>query len=192
MATITELVKELNGLKREYNANMFDLPKSYVNGSEAFKTAQFKLTDKYNTESEVIRNQINMKLAKMEATAKTIQTIHATQSAPTVEELEAGYKVVDMISKTSQSISEETLSRLVSKVKDFDQLAVIQDVIGATGEISLKNVVKNRIIDLDSINTQQQDKLQLVKDFDAAFKASNDEMTYNVLALAAALDSGDE
>ena len=74
-------------------------------------------------------------------------------------------------------------------MKDFDQLAVIKDVISNTGEIGLKNVVKNRIQDLDQINMQQQDKLQLVKDFDQALAASNDELTFDVMALAAALDS---
>ena len=189
---ILDLVKEIDQLKKNHNSVICNLHKSYVVGSDAFKKQAEHLEAKYQADTEAIRNKINMELAKVEAKAKTIQTIHAANSAPTTEEIESGYKIIDVITKTSNSISEETLSRLVSKVKDFDQLAVIQDVISATGEISLKNVVKNRIIDLDSINTQQQDKLQLVKDFDAAFKASNDEMTYNVLALAAALDSGDE
>ena len=188
---ILDLVKEIDQLKKNHNSVIRDLHKSYVPGSDAFKKQAEHLEAKYQADTEAIRNKINMELAKVEAKAKTIQTIHAATSTPTQEELDAGYKVVDMISKTSHSISEETLSRLVSKVKDFDQLAVIKDVVASTGEIGLKNIVKSRIQDLDAINTQQQDKLQLVKDFDQALAASNDELTFDVMALASALDKGD-
>ena len=186
---ILDLVKEIDQLKKNHNSVIRDLHKSYVPGSDAFKKQAEHLEAKYQADTEAIRNKINMELAKVEAKAKTIQTIHAANSTPTTEEIESGYKIIDVITKTSNSLSEETLSKLVSKVKDFDQLAVIQDVVASTGEIGLKNVVKNRIIDLDQINTQQQDKLQLVKDFDQALAASNDELTFTVMSLASALDS---
>ena len=186
---ILDLVKEIDQLKKNHNSVIRDLHKSYVPGSDAFKKQAEHLEAKYQADTEAIRNKINMELAKVEAKAKTIQTIHAANSTPTTEEIESGYKIIDVITKTSNSLSEETLSKLVSKVKDFDQLAVIQDVVASTGEIGLKNVVKNRIIDLDSINTQQQDTLQLVKDFDAALSQSNDELTFTVMSLASALDN---
>ena len=186
-----DLVKQIDELNRERKKLMSELPRNYVIGSDAYKKQAQKLENDYHAEVEAIRNRINMELAKVEAKAKTIQTIHATNSAPTMEEIESGYKIIDVISKTSNSISEETLSRLVGKVKDFDQLAVIQDVVAATGEIALKNIVKNRIQVLDEINMQQQNQLQLVKDFDEALAQSNDELTFTVMSLASALDNNE-
>lgn len=186
-----DLVKQMDELNKERKKLMSELPRNYVMGSEAYKKQVQKIEDNYHADTEMLKNKINMELAKVEAKAKTIQTIHATNSAPTMEEIESGYKIIDVITKTSNTLSEETLSRLVSKVKDFDQLAVIKDVVAATGEISLKNIVKSRIQDLDSINMQQQDQLQLVKDFDKALAQSNDELNFTVMSLASALDNGD-
>ena len=191
MGKMLDLVKQMDELNRERKKLMSELPRNYVMGSEAYKKQVQKIEGNYQADTQILKNKINMELAKVEAKAKTIQTIHATNSAPTMEEIESGYKIIDVISKTSNSISEDTLTRLVGKVKDFDQLAVIQDVVAATGEIALKNIVKNRIQVLDEINMQQQNQLQLVKDFDEALAQSNDELTFDVMALAAALDNNE-
>lgn len=191
MGKILDLVKQMDELKRNHKKVMCELPKSYVLGSDVHKKRVEYLEAKHNEDVEAVREKLNLELAKIEAKAKTIQTIHATNSAPTTEEIESGYKIIDVISKTSNSISEDTLTRLVGKVKDFDQLAVIQDVIASTGEIALKNIVKNRIQVLDEINMQQQNQLQLVKDFDEALAQSNDELTFTVMSLASALDNNE-
>ena len=116
-----DLVKQMDELSKERKKLMSELPRNYVIGSDAYKKQAQKLENDYHAEVEAIRNRINMELAKVEAKAKTIQTIHATNSAPTTEEIESGYKIIDVISKTSNSISEDTLTRLVGKVKDFDE-----------------------------------------------------------------------
>ena len=186
-----DLVKQMDELSKERKKLMSELPRNYVMGSEAYKKQVQKIENNYQADTQILKNKINMELAKVEAKAKTIQTIHATNSAPTREEIESGYKIIDVITKTSNALSEETLSRLVSKVKDFDQLAVINDVVASTGEIGLKNVVKSRIQVLDEINMQQQNQLQLVKDFDEALAQSNDELTFTVMSLASALDNNE-
>ena len=187
--TVLELVKQLDTLNKEHRMEIDNLPKSYVRGSVVFKEALKQVKKNHEIRKEAIKEQINQELVKIEAKAETEQKFNEALSTPTLEDIAEGYKVIDVITKTAHVLSPATLETLLLKVKDSDQLAVINDVVASTGEIGLKNVVKSRIQDLDSINMQQQDQLQLVKDFDEALAQSNDELTFTVMSLASALDS---
>ena len=98
-----------------------------------------------------------------------------------------GYKAIAVITKTAHVLSPATLENLLLKVKDVDQLAVINDVIAATGELDLKLVVKNRIIALDSFDAERRNTMQLVEDFKKAMAVSGDSMTFTVMNLASQL-----
>lgn len=185
--TILELVKQLNTLKRDYKRQIDDLPKSYVRGTEVFKEAAARVKANYETSKEGILEQINKELVKIEAKAETEQKFHDSLTKPTLEDVAEGYKVIDVITKTAHVLSPATLENLLLKVKDVDQLAVINDVIAATGELDLKLVVKNRIMALDSFDAERRNTMQLVEDFKKAMAVSGDSMTFTVMNLASQL-----
>ena len=185
--TILELVKQLDTLKRDYKRQIDDLPKSYVRGTEVFKEAVARTKANYETSKESIVEQINLQLAKIEAKAETEQKFHDSLTKPTLEDVAEGYKVIDVITKTAKLLSPATLENLLLKVKDVDQLAVINDIIAATGELDLKLAVKNRIIALDSFDAERRNTMQLVEDFKKAMAVSGDSMTFTVMNLASQL-----
>lgn len=185
--TILELVKQLDTLKRDYKRQIDDLPKSYVRGTEVFKEAVARTKANYETSKESIVEQINLQLAKIEAKAETEQKMYDSLTKPTLEDVAEGYKVIDVITKTAKLLSPATLENLLLKVKDVDQLAVINDVIAATGELDLKLAVKNRIIALDSFDAERRNTMQLVEDFKKAMAVSGDSMTFTVMNLASQL-----
>ena len=185
--TILELVKQLDTLKRDYKRQIDDLPKSYVRGPEVFQEAVARTKTNYETSKEGIVEQINLELAKIEAKAETEQKFHDSLTKPTLEDVAEGYKVIDVITKTAKLLSPATLENLLLKVKDVDQLAVINDVIAATGELDLKLAVKNRIIALDSFDAERRNTMQLVEDFKKAMAVSGDSMTFTVMNLASQL-----
>ena len=160
--TILELVKQLDTLKRDYKRQIEDLPKSYVRGTEVFQEAVARTKANYETSKEGILEQINQELVKIEAKAETEQKFH-------------------------DSLTKPTLENLLLKVKDVDQLAVINDIIAATGELDLKLAVKNRIIALDSFDAERRNTKQLVEDFRQALAVSGDSMTFTVKNLASQL-----
>ena len=98
-----------------------------------------------------------------------------------------GYKIIDVVTKTAHVLSPATLENLLLKVKDMDQLAIINDVIAATGELDLKLVVKDRIVALDSFDAERRNTMQLVEDFKKAMAVSGDSMTFTVMNLASQL-----
>ena len=187
-----DLTKQLDGLKREYKQQSMDLSKGYVVGSEFHKLAETKLKEKYEVSKATLLDEINSKLIKMEEKAKLEQRVNKDLSKPTETDLLEGYKMIDVITKTAGVISEDTLSKLVGKVKDMDQLAVINDVIASTGEIALKNIVKNRIVELDSFDSKRRDTLGLIKNFSRELETNGGELTFNAMALATALDGNKE
>lgn len=185
--TILELVKQLDTLKRDYKRQIDDLPKSYVRGTEVFKEAAARVKANYETSKEGVLEQINKELVKIEAKAETEQKFHDSLTKPTLEDVAEGYKVIDVITKTAHVLSPATLENLLLKVKDVDQLAVINDVIAATGELDLKLAVKDRIVALDSFDAERRNTMQLVEDFKKAMAVSGDSMTFTVMNLASQL-----
>lgn len=185
--TILELVKQLDTLKRDYKRQIEDLPKSYVRGTDVFREAVARVKANYETSKEGILEQINKELVKIEAKAETEQKMYDSLTKPTLEDVAEGYKVIDVITKTAHVLSPATLENLLLKVKDVDQLAVINDIIAATGELDLKLVVKNRIIALDSFGAERRNTMQLVEDFKQALAVSGDSMTFTVMNLASQL-----
>ena len=185
--TILELVKQLDTLKRDYKRQIDDLPKSYVRGTDVFREAVARTKANYETSKEGIVEQINLELAKIEAKAETEQKFHDSLTKPTLEDVAEGYKVIDVITKTAHVLSPATLENLLLKVKDMDQLAVINDVVASTGELDLKLAVKNRIIALDSFDAERRNTKQLVEDFRQALAVSGDSMTFTVMNLASQL-----
>ena len=187
-----DLTKKLDELKRDYKQQSMDLSKGYVVGSEVHKLAQAKLEENYQNSKTAILTQINRKLVKMEEKAKLEQEVHQNLTKPTVEDMAEGYKMIDVITKTAQVLNEDTLTKLVAKVKDMDQLAVINDVVASTNDIGLKNIVKNRIVELDSFDLERRDTLGLIEDFNRELEKSGGELTFNAMALATALDGNKE
>ena len=98
-----------------------------------------------------------------------------------------GYKIIDVVTKTAHVLSPATLENLLLKVKDMDQLAVINDVVASTGELDLKLAVKNRIMALDSFDAERRNTKQLVEDFRQALAVSGDSMTFTLMNLASQL-----
>lgn len=184
---ILELVKQLDTLKRDYKRQIDDLPKSYVRGTEVFKEAAARVKANYETSKEGILEQINKELVKIEAKAETEQKFHDSLTKPTLEDIAEGYKIIDVVTKTAHVLSPATLENLLLKVKSTEQLAVIYDVIAATGELDLKLAVKNRIIALDSFDAERRNTKQLVEDFRQALAVSGDSMTFTVMNLASQL-----
>ena len=184
---ILELVKQLDTLKRDYKRQIDDLPKSYVRGTEVFQEAVARTKANYETSKEGILEQINQELVKIEAKAKKKKKMYDSLTKPTLEDVAEGYKVIDVITKTVHVLSPATLENLLLKVKDMDQLAVINDVVASTGELDLKLAVKNRIIALDSFDAERRNTKQLVEDFRQALAVSGDSMTFTVMSLASQL-----
>ena len=185
--TILELVKQLDTLKRDYKRQIEDLPKSYVRGTDVFREAVARVKANYETSKEGILEQINQELVKIEAKAETEQKMYDSLTKPTLEDVAEGYKIIDVVTKTAKLLSPATLENLLLKVKDVDQLAVINDVIAATGELDLKLVVKERIMALDSFDAERRNTMQLVEDFKKAMAVSGDSMTFTVMNLASQL-----
>ena len=185
--TILELSKQLYTLKRDYKRQIDDLPKSYVRGTEVFKEAVARTKANYETSKEGILEQINLELAKIEAKAETEQKFHDSLTKPTLEDIAEGYKIIAVVTKTAHVLSPATLENLLLKIKDMDQLAIINDVIAATGELDLKMAVKQRIIALDSFDAERRNTKQLVEDFRQALAVSGDSMTFTVMNLASQL-----
>ena len=185
--TILELIKQLNTLKRDYKRQIDDLPKSYVRGTEVFKEAVARTKANYETSKESIVDQINLELVKIEAKAETEQKMYDSLTKPTLEDVAEGYKIIDVVTKTAHVLSPATLENLLLKIKDMDQLAIINDVIAATGELDLKLVVKDRIVALDSFDAERRNTKQLVEDFRQALAVSGDSMTFTVMNLASQL-----
>ena len=182
--TILELVKELDTIQKEYKRQVEDLPRNYVRGSEVFKEAQAQLKNNYEASKIAIKEQIKAQLEVIEAKAELEQKQQESLTKPTLEDVAEGYKVIDVITKTAHVLSPATLENLLLKVKDMDQLAVINDVVASTGELDLKLAVKNRIIALDSFDAERRNTKQLVEDFRQALAVSGDSMTFTVMNLA--------
>ena len=123
-----------------------------------------------------IKNADTKKIAS--ANTKSLPTDETKQlkmSESRAKKIKHSYKVKD------------AENSLLLKVKDGDQLAVINDVIAATGELDLKLAVKNRIIALDSFDAERRNTKQLVEDFKKAMAVSGDSMTFTVMSLASQL-----
>ena len=185
--TILELVKQLDTLKRDYKRQIDDLPKSYVRGTEVFQEAVARTKANYETSKESIVEQINLQLAKIEAKAETEQKFHDSLTKPTLEDIAEGYKVIEVITKTAHVLSPATLENLLLKVKDLDQLAVINDVVNATNELDLKMVMKARLKAMDEFDADRRNTKDLVEQFKHALATSGDGMTFTMLNLATQL-----
>ena len=185
--TVLGLIKQLDTLNKEHRMEIDNLPKSYVRGSKVFEEALKQVKKNHETRKEAIKEQINQELVKIEAKAEIEQKFNEALSTPTLEDIAEGYKVIDVVAKTANVLSPTTLETLLLKVKDSDQLAVINDVINATNELDLKTVMKNHIATLDSFDAERRNTKQLVNDFKNALHVSGDDMTFTVLSLATQL-----
>ena len=185
--TILELVKQLDTLKRDYKRQIDDLPKSYVRGTEVFQEATVRVKNGYEASKIAIKSQIEAELEVIEAKADYEMAVNKNMDKPTLEDVAEGYKVIDVITKTAHVLSPATLETLLLKVKDMDQLAVINDVITGTGELDLKAVMKKHLITLDSFDAERRNTKQLVEDFKKAMAVSGDSMTFTVMSLASQL-----
>ena len=185
--TILELVKQLDTLKRDHKRQIDDLPKSYVPGTKVFQEAAARVKANYEASKIAIKSQIEAQLEVIEAKADYEMEANKNMDKPTLEDVAEGYKVIDVITKTSHVLSPATLKNLLLKVKDMDQLAVINDVIAATGESDLKNVMKKHLIAVDSFDAERRNTKQLVEDFRQALAVSGDSMTFTLMNLASQL-----
>ena len=185
--TILELVKQLDTLKRDYKRQIEDLPKSYVRGTDVFREAVARTKANYETSKEGILEQINQELVKIEAKAETEQKFQDSLTKPTLEDIAEGYKVIEVITKTAHVLSPATLENLLLKVKDLDQLAVINDVVNATNELDLKMVMKARLKAMDEFDADRRNTKDLVEQFKHALATSGDGMTFTMLNLASQL-----
>lgn len=190
--TILELVKQLDTLKRDYKRQIDDLPKSYVRGSEVFKEAQAQLKNNYEASKIAIKEQIKAKLEVIEAKAELEQKQQESLTKPTLEDIAEGYKVIEVITKTAHVLSPATLENLLLKVKDLDQLAVINDVVNATNELDLKMVMKARLKAMDEFDADRRNTKDLVEQFKHALATSGDGMTFTMLSLATQLSETKE
>ena len=185
--TILDLVKQLDTLNKERRMEIDNLPKSYVRGSEVFEEALKQVKKNHEARKEAIKSQIEAQLEVIEAEADYEMAVNKNMDKPTLEDVAEGYKVIDVITKTANVLSPATLETLLLKVKDLDQLAVINDVIAATDHIDLKLVMKNHIATLDSFDAERRNTKQLVEDFRQAMAVSGDSMTFTVMSLATQL-----
>lgn len=185
--TILELVKQLDTVKRDHKRQIDDLPKSYVPGTKVFQEAAARVKANYEASKIAIKSQIEAQLEVIEAKAEHEMEVNKNMDKPTLEDVAEGYKVIDVITKTSHVLSPATLKNLLLKVKDMDQLAVINDVIAATGESDLKNVMKKHLIAVDSFDAERRNTKQLVEDFRQALAVSGDSMTFTLMNLASQL-----
>ena len=181
---IYDLTMELTQLKRELAKELEDIPKNYVANSNAFNMAIEQAKKKYEMSRHTLEQQIDNQLIKIEEKSKLEKKVHDTVNEPTREDIDEGYKVINVIANTSNSISEQTLEKLLGKVKHMDQLALVYDIISGTQDIGLKNKVKNRIQELDSFAMQTQNTQKLIEDYRAALKTADGSLTYTVMNLA--------
>ena len=181
---IYDLTMELTQLKRELAKELEDIPKNYVANSNAFNMAIEQAKKKYEMSRNTIEQQIDNQLIKLEEKTKLEKKIHETVNEPTREDIDEGYKVINVIANTSHSISEGTLEKLLGKVKHMDQLALVYDIISNTQDIGLKNKVKNRIEEVDSFAMQTENTQKLIEDYRAALKTADGSLTYTVMNLA--------
>ena len=185
--TILELVKQLDTIQKEYKRQVEDLPRNYVRGSEVFKEAQAQLKNNYEASKIAIKEQIKAQLEVIEAKAELEQKQQASLTKPTLEDVAEGYKVIDVITKTAHVLSPATLENLLLKVKDLEQLAVINDVVNATNELDLKMVMKARLKAMDEFDADRRNTKDLVEQFKHALATSGDGMTFTMLNLATQL-----
>ena len=186
--TILELIKQLDTLKRDYKRQIDDLPKNYVRGSEMMKVASEQMRTNYETSKNAIKEQIQAELEKVKGQALLEQEIEKTLSVPTVEEINEGYQVVDIIAKTVDSLSPYTLENLLLKVKDLDQLLIISDVVNSKKKMELAQKVKKHAQILDKCNQKCVSTMDLIEQFEYALNTSGDSMNFTMLSLASALD----
>lgn len=185
--TVYELIMQLDATNSEYKRQVDDLPKNYVRGSAVFKQAAEQLKINHQNQTQTLKNLIENELIKLEAKADVDEHYQDALSQPTAEEIEEGFKVVDMINKTKDSISDQTLKALLLRVKDLDQLAVINDVINATNDSDLKFMMKQHLTELDSATNERKNTRQTIEDFRNAMRVAGDTLTFNVLSLATQL-----
>ena len=190
--TILELVKQLDTIQKEYKRQVEDLPRNYVRGSEVFKEAQAQLKNNYEASKIAIKEQIKAKLEVIEAKAELEQKQQESLTKPTLEDIAEGYKVIEVITKTAHVLSPATLENLLLKVKDLDQLAVINDVVNATNELDLKMVMKARLKAMDEFDADRRNTKDLVEQFKHALATSGDGMTFTMLSLATQLSETKE
>lgn len=190
--TILELVKQLYTIQKEYKRQVEDLPRNYVRGSEVFKEAQAQLKNNYEASKIAIKEQIKAQLEVIEAKAELEQKQQESLTKPTLEDIAEGYKVIEVITKTAHVLSPATLENLLLKVKDLDQLAVINDVVNATNELDLKMVMKARLKAMDEFDADRRNTKDLVEQFKHALATSGDGMTFTMLSLATQLSETKE
>ena len=190
--TILELVKQLDTIQKEYKRQVEDLPRNYVRGSEVFKEAQAQLKNNYEASKIAIKEQIKAQLEVIEAKAELEQKQQESLTKPTLEDIAEGYKVIEVITKTAHVLSPATLENLLLKVKDLDQLAVINDVVNATNELDLKMVMKARLKAMDEFDADRRNTKDLVEQFKHALATSGDGMTFTMLSLATQLSETKE
>ena len=190
--TILELVKELDTIQKEYKRQVEDLPRNYVRGSEVFKEAQAQLKNNYEASKIAIKEQIKAQLEVIEAKAELEQKQQESLTKPTLEDIAEGYKVIEVITKTAHVLSPATLENLLLKVKDLDQLAVINDVVNATNELDLKMVMKARLKAMDEFDADRRNTKDLVEQFKHALATSGDGMTFTMLNFASQLSETKE
>ena len=189
---ILELVKQLDTIHKEYKRQVEDLPRNYVRGSEVFKEAQAQLKNNYEASKIAIKEQIKAQLEVIEAKAELEQKQQESLTKPTLEDIAEGYKVIEVITKTAHVLSPATLENLLLKVKDLDQLAVINDVVNATNELDLKMVMKARLKAMDEFDADRRNTKDLVEQFKHALATSGDGMTFTMLNLASQLSETKE
>ena len=190
--TILELIKQLDAIQKEYKRQVEDLPRNYVRGSEVFKEAQTQLKNNYEASKIAIKEQIKAQLEVIEAKAELEQKQQESLTKPTLEDIAEGYKVIEVITKTAHVLSPATLENLLLKVKDLDQLAVINDVVNATNELDLKMVMKARLKAMDEFDADRRNTKDLVEQFKHALSTSGDGMTFTMLNLASQLSETKE
>ena len=190
--TILELVKQLDTIQKEYKRQVEDLPRNYVRGSEVFKEAQAQLKNNYEASKIAIKEQIKAQLEVIEAKAELEQKQQESLTKPTLEDIAEGYKVIEVITKTAHVLSPATLESLLLKIKDLEQLAVINDVVNATNELDLKMVMKARLKAMDEFDADRRNTKDLVEQFKHALATSGDGMTFTMLNLASQLSETKE
>lgn len=185
--SILDLVKQLDTIHKEYKRQVEDLPRNYVRGSEVFKEAQAQLKNNYEASKIAIKEQIKAQLEVIEAKADYEMEVNKNVDNPTLENITEGYKIIDVITKTAHVLSPASLESLLVKVKDLDQLAIINDVINSTNELDLKKVMKKHLVTLDSYDAERRNTKDLVEQFKHALATSGDGMTFTMLSLATQL-----
>lgn len=190
--TILELVKQLDTIQKEYKRQVEDLPRNYVRGSQVFKEASERVKTNYEASKIAIKEQIKAKLEVIKSKAELEKEVEQTLNQATEEQLNEGYNVVNVIAKTVDSLTPYTLENLLLKIKDLDQLLVINDVVNKHGNGELINKVKKHAQLLDQCNQKCVNTMELVKEFEHALATSGDGMTFTMLSLATQLSETKE